>query len=331
MKIIKILFIFFIALFVSPVLCDEQSFENWLIDFKKYALENKISENTFDKAMSHVVFLPKVIKYDRFQPEFYEDTRTYISKRTTKQKVKNGADIYKNNKVFIDSIDIKFSIEKDLLLSLMGIETNFGTYVGKMDILSSLATLSYDKRRRVFFTNELITILQLVERGVIDHNILYGSWAGAFGYFQFMPTTINNYAIDYDKNDTIELKTIKDSFSSAANYLNKIGWRKNQPCFVEVTLLDNTPKKLLNTSAKKLNNKKQFRYLKKFIVNNNNVIDDNLIGAVITPDKDIIPNSKNLKPAYIVFENYEKILQWNRSLRFGLAVCTLKEKFKNVL
>tara|TARA_B100000795_G_C22778600_1_gene431182 strand:+ start:30 stop:1025 length:996 start_codon:yes stop_codon:yes gene_type:complete len=331
MKIIKILFIFFITLFVSPVLCDEQSFDNWLIDFKKYALENKISENTFDKAMSHVVFLPKVIKYDRFQPEFYEDTRTYISKRTTKQKVKNGVDIYKNNKVFIDSIDIKFSIEKDLLLSLMGIETNFGTYVGKMDILSSLATLSYDKRRRVFFTNELITILQLVERGVIDHNILYGSWAGAFGYFQFMPTTINNYAIDYDKNDTIELKTIKDSFSSAANYLNKIGWRKNQPCFVEVTLLDNTPKKLLNTSAKKLNNKKQFKYLKKFIVNNNNDIDDNLIGAIITPDKDIVPNSINLKPAYIVFENYEKILQWNRSLRFGLAVCTLKERFKNVL
>ena len=331
MKKIKILFIFFLVLFASPVLCEEQSFENWLVDFKKYALENKISEETFVKAMSHVVFLPKVIKYDRFQPEFYEDTKTYISKRTTKQKVKKGAKLYNDNKVFINSIDIKFSIEKDLLLSLMGIETNFGTYVGKMDILSSLATLSYDKRRRDFFTNELITILQLVERGVIDHNILYGSWAGAFGFFQFMPTTINNYAIDYDRNKIIELKSIEDSFSSAANYLNKIGWRKNQPCFIEVTLLDTTPNKLLNTSAKKINNKKKFKYLKKFIVNNNDDIDDNLIGAIITPDKDIVPNSKNLKPAYIVFENYEKILQWNRSLRFGLAVCTLKEKFKNVL
>jgi membrane-bound lytic murein transglycosylase B len=331
MKKIKILFIFFLVLFASPVLCEEQSFENWLVDFKKYALKNKISEETFVKAMSHVVFLPKVIKYDRFQPEFYEDTKTYISKRTTKQKVKKGAKIYNDNKVFINSIDIKFSIEKDLLLSLMGIETNFGTYVGKMDILSSLATLSYDKRRRDFFTNELITILQLVERGVIDHNILYGSWAGAFGFFQFMPTTINNYAIDYDRNKIIELKSIEDSFSSAANYLNKIGWRKNQPCFIEVTLLDTTPNKLLNTSAKKINNKKKFKYLKKFIVNNNDDIDDNLIGAIITPDKDIVPNSKNLKPAYIVFENYEKILQWNRSLRFGLAVCTLKEKFKNVL
>ena len=125
----------------------------------------------------------------------------------------------------------EFSVEKDLLLALMGIETNFGTYVGKMDIISSLATLSFDKRRSDFFTNELITVLQLVEKDLIDNNILFGSWAGAFGNFQFMPTTIKNYALDYDNNDIIELKSIKDSFASAANYINKIGWKKNQPCF----------------------------------------------------------------------------------------------------
>ena len=119
----------------------------------------------------------------------------------------------------------------------MGIETNFGTYVGKMDILSSLATLSFDKRRSEFFTRELITILQLVESKKIDHNILYGSWAGAFGNFQFMPSTIEQYAIDYDKNNIIELKSTKDSFASAANYINKIGWKKNQPCFVRVNLI----------------------------------------------------------------------------------------------
>jgi membrane-bound lytic murein transglycosylase B len=214
----------------------------------------------------------------------------------------------------------------------MGIETNFGTYVGKMDILSSLATLSYDKRRSTFFTNELITILQLVEQGVIDHKILYGSWAGAFGNFQFMPTTIKKYALDYDKNNTIELKSTKDSFASAANYLNQIGWKKNQPCFIEVSLTKNTPIKLLNTSAKKIHNKKTFRILKEYISGNKNYnIDGKLVAAIITPDKDIVPNSKNLKPAFIVFENYEKILQWNRSLRFGLAVCTLKDKFENAL
>ncbi|MDA8891148.1 lytic murein transglycosylase, partial [Candidatus Pelagibacter sp.] len=230
------------------------------------------------------------------------------------------------------SIDNKFSVEKSLLLALMGIETNFGTYVGKMDILSSLATLSFDKRRSEFFTNELITILRLVESQKIDHSILYGSWAGAFGNFQFMPSTIERYAIDYDNNNIIELKTTKDSFASAANYINKIGWLKNQPCFIKVNLTKNVPKDLLNTSAKKLHNKKKFGFLKKYIKNKDDIdLRDNIIGSIITPDKDIIPDSENLEPAYIVFENYEKILQWNRSLRFGLAVCTLKEKFENVL
>ena len=332
MKIIKY-FIFILLLLTSGALSkNDQSFNKWLKDFKIHALKNNISETTFDIAMSDVIFLPKVIKYDRFQPEFYEDTKTYISKRSSDQKVKKGKKLYKANKNFINSIDKKFSVEKSLLLALMGIETNFGTYVGKMDILSSLATLSFDTRRSEFFTRELITILQLVESKKIDHSVLYGSWAGAFGNFQFMPSTIDRYAIDYDQNNIIELKSTKDSFASAANYINKIGWNKNQPCFIKVNLTKNVPKEILNSSAKKLHNKKRFKYLKKYIEGKENQsIDENLIASIITPDKDIVPNSKNLEPAYIVFENYEKILEWNRSLRFGLAVCTLKNKFENVL
>ena len=332
MKIIKYFIILFLFFLNGAVSANDDSFNEWLKNFKIYALKNNISEMTFNMAMSNAVYLPKVIKYDRFQPEFYEDTKTYISKRTSNQKIKQGSKLYKLNKSFINSIDEKFSVEKSLLLALMGIETNFGTYVGKMDILSSLATLSFDKRRSEFFTNELITILQLVESKKIDHNILYGSWAGAFGNFQFMPSTIERYAIDYDKNNIIELKSTKDSFASAANYINKIGWKKNQPCFIKVNLTDKVPNKLLNTSAKKLHNKKKFSYLKQYISNNENItIDNDLTASIITPDKDIIPNSENLEPAYIVFENYEKILQWNRSLRFGLAVCTLKDKFENAL
>jgi len=329
---IKIFIIFLTIIMFTPAFSDEDTFETWLKDFKVHALENNISEATFNKTMKNVTFLPNVIKYDRFQPEFYEDTKTYISKRTSKKKVEKGLELFRENKNFIGSVEKKFSVESSLLLSLMGIETNFGTYVGKMDILSSLATLSYDKRRRDFFTNELIVILQLVEMGVIDHKILYGSWAGAFGNFQFMPTTIKNYALDYDKNNIIELKSTADSFASAANYINKIGWKKNEPCFIRVSLTEDVPKKLLNTSAKKLHNKKKFSYLMKFIDNKDDYnIDKNLIGAIITPDKDIIPDSKNLEPAYIVFNNYEKILKWNRSLRFGLAVCVLKDKFTNAL
>ena len=330
MKIIKFFITIVYFSFCLPSHANEPTFNEWLKDFKIYALKQNISENTFDKAMTDVVFLPKVIKYDRFQPEFYEDTMTYISKRTTKQKVKQGLNLYSKNLDFINTIDNKFSVEKSLLLALMGIETNFGTYVGKMDILSSLATLSFDKRRSEFFTKELITVLQLVDAGTIDYKILYGSWAGAFGNFQFMPSTINNYAIDYDKNNIIELKTIKDSFASAANYINKIGWKKNEPCFIRVKLEENTPKNILNTSAKKLHSKSKFKNLKKYIINyEDKNINDDLIAGIITPDKDIVPNSENLEPAYIVFENYEKILQWNRSLRFGLAVCTLKDMFEN--
>ena len=333
MKIIKYFIIIFFTITHGTLNANEKEFSEWLVNFKVYALEKKISEKTFNLAMSDVVFLPKVIKYDRFQPEFYEDTKTYISKRTSKQKVSMGVKLYELNKDFINSIDNKFSVEKELLLALMGIETNFGTYVGKMDILSSLATLSYDQRRSDFFTKELITILQLIDAGKINHDILYGSWAGAFGFFQFMPSTIDSYAIDYDKNNIIELKSTKDSFASAANYINKIGWKKNQPCFIKVNLKKNIPNNILNTSAKKLHNKNKFKLLKKYLINedNFNTINENLIASIITPDKDIIPDAQNLDPAYIVFENYEKILQWNRSLRFGLAVCTLKEKFENAL
>ena len=332
MKIIKYLFILFLSFTNGALFAEEQSFKKWLKNFKVHALEKNISELTFDMAMSDVVFLPKVIKYDRFQPEFYEDTKTYISKRSSGQKVKQGSKLYNANKNFINSIDEKFSVEKSLLMALMGIETNFGTYVGKMDILSSLATLSFDARRSEFFTSELITILQLIEAKKINHNILYGSWAGAFGNFQFMPSTIENYAIDYDNNNIIELKSTKDSFASAANYINKIGWKKNQPCFLKVDLVENVPKKLLNTSAKKLHNKNKFKVLKRYIKDKDmSSINDDQVGAIITPDKDIILKAENLEPAYIVFENYEKILQWNRSLRFGLAVCTLKNKFENAL
>ena len=333
MKIIKYFTVIFFLLYNGTLSANEKLFSEWLNNFKIYALDKGISEKTYNLAMSDVVFLPKVIEYDRFQPEFYEDTKTYVSKRISNQKVNKGIEIYELNKDFINHIDNEFSVEKELLLALMGIETNFGTYVGKMDILSSLATLSFDKRRSDFFTKELIIILKLIEEKKIGHDALYGSWAGAFGYFQFMPSTIERYAIDYDQNDIIDLKSTVDSFASAANYINRIGWIKNQPCFIKVKLSEDVPNKLLNTSAKKLHNKNQFKTLKKYLIKDSNFknIDDNLIASIITPDKDIIPDSQNLEPAYVVFENYEKILQWNRSLRFGLAVCTLKDELENVL
>ena len=332
MKIIRNLIIFFIFLIGSSVHASDHSFSLWLKSFKKVALKKGISEKTFDTTMSNVKFLPKVIEYDRFQPEFYEDTITYITKRSSKKKLEKGINFYLENKVLISSIGKKFLIEEELLLALMAIETNYGSYVGKMDILSSLATLSFDKRRSDFFTNELITILQLVEKDIIDHKILYGSWAGAFGNFQFMPTTIKKYAIDYNSNDIIELHNLEDSFASAANYINKMGWKKNKPCFTKIDLSDNIPMKFLNTSAKNIKNKKKLSYFKKYIIDFEKLdINENLTASIITPDKDIVADAQDLNPAYLIFDNYELILKWYRSLRFALAVCTLKDKFTNEL
>ena len=332
MKIIRYLIIFFIFLVSSSVHSNDHSFSDWLKSFKKTALNNGISEKTFNKTMLKVKFLPKVIEYDRFQPEFYEDTITYVTKRSSKKKLKKGINFYLENKVLIASISRKLLVEEELLLALMAIETNYVAYVDKMDILSSLATLSFDKRRSDFFTNELITILQLVEKDIIYHKILYGSWAGAFGNFQFMPTTIKKYAIDYNSNDIIELHNLEDSFASAANYINKMGWKKNKPCFAKIKLSKNIPMKFLNTSAKNIKNKKKLSYFKKYIINFEELdINKNLTTAIITPDKEIVENTNKLSPAYLIFDNYELILKWNRSLRFALAVCTLKDKFANEL
>ena len=322
--------IFLIVFSFSSSFANNIEFNQWIDDFKKKAISSGISQNVVEDVMSEAKFLPKVIEYDRYQPEFYEDTFTYIKKRTNFKKVKKGLALYKKEKSIIDKIDSKFLIEKELLLALMGIETNFGNYLGKMDIISSLATLSFDKRRSEFFTSELLILLKLIDKDIIKKEILYGSWAGAFGNFQFMPRTIKNYAIDYNNNNTIELKNIEDSFASAANYLNKIGWKKNTPCFTKIILKNDIPKKFLNSSAKKIKNKKKVKFFKKYIKNAEKLnIDDNLLSAIITPDKDIIPGSKTYKPAFLVYSNYEKVLKWNRSLRFALAVCTLKDKFKN--
>ena len=328
MKLIKIIFITFL-LSISNLYSNETNFNEWLVEFKKYSLNNGISEKTFKIVMKDAKFLPKVIEYDRYQPEFYEDTKTYVSKRSNKSKVNSGITIYKSNKKLINNVEQKFKVEKELLLALMGIETNYGTYVGKMDIISSLATLSFDKRRSEFFTKELLTVLTLVEKKIINHEILFGSWAGAFGFFQFMPSTIDRYAIDFNQNNIIELKNNEDAFASAANYLRKIGWKKNQPCFVRIKLKDNIPEIYLNSSARKIKNKKKLKFFKNYVSNLNADYNENLKVGIITPDLDIVENPNKLSPAYIVFENYEKVLKWNRSLRFALAVCTLKDKIKN--
>ena len=325
-KIITLLFLFKVLIFNSVFAATlDTDFETWLISYKKIALKKGISQKTIDIAFKNVKFLEQVIKYDRKQPEFFEDTVTYVSKRATDSKAKKAEELLKKNTHLFSEIENKFKVEKEILLALWGIETHFGKHVGKMDIISSLATLSYDKRRRDFFSSQLLTLLKLIDKKLIDPSKLYGSWAGAYGNFQFMPSSISRYAIDYDGNNKIELKaSLADSLASAANYINKIGWEKGQPCFYRVKLTKKVKKKYINLSARKISHKlKISKWKSKGVVNfDGSELKTNLKAALILPD------GKPETPTYLVFDNYEKILKWNRSLRFGISVCTLAGMIK---
>ena len=316
-------FIFFI--FFSPLKANED-FNEWLNSYKKYAMQKGVSKETIDLTLKNAVFLEQVIKYDRRQPEFFEDTITYVSKRANLSRVNSARKLLKKNKKLFTDIESKFLVEKEILLSLWGIETNFGKHVGKMDIISSLATLSFDKRRRDFFSSQLLILLQLIDKKLIEPDVLYGSWAGAYGNFQFMPSTIKNYAIDYDGNNKIELKkSLHDAAASAANYINKIGWKKGEPCFYRVKLKKKVNNKYINSSARNIKNRLKInKWKKKGIVSYDGTeINTNLKAALILPD------GNEDSPAYLVFQNYEKILKWNRSLRFAISVCTLSNKIKS--
>ena len=318
-----IIFVFVVQTSFSS---EEINFNIWLDNFKSEALKKGISQDTINKTFTKVRYVEKVIEYDRKQPEFFEDTNTYIKKRATRSKVIKARKFYFKNKTLFDEVEKNFKVEKELLLSLWGIETNFGKNVGKMDIISSLATLSFDKRRSKFFSNQLMSLLELIDDNLIKIDTLYGSWAGAFGNFQFMPSTIKNYAIDYDKNSKIELKkSLYDSVASAANYVNKVGWKFGSKCFYQVKLMKPVKKKYINDSAKNIKNYLSInKWKEKGIANIDNLkIKTNVKAALILPD-----GTEN-SPAYLVFDNYEKILKWNRSLRFGITVCTLANMIKD--
>ena len=330
MKKLNKFIIFFLIVFSSSIVSayseiNEEAFEKWLHSYKAMAFKKGISQETLDSVFSNTKFLEKVIKYDRKQPEFFEDTITYVRKRATIDRAKKARSLLKKNEKLFNDVEKEFNVEKEILLSLWGIETNFGKHVGKMDIISSLATLSYDKRRRDYFSSELLVLLKLIDKKLLNPKTLYGSWAGAYGNFQFMPSTINNYAIDYDDNNKIELKkSLKDSLASAANYINSIGWKKDQPCFYSVKLNNEINKKYMNFSARKIsNNLKISKWKKKGVTNlDGSALKTNLKAALVQPD------GKPDTPVFLVFSNYEKILKWNRSLRFGISVCTLSQMIK---
>ena len=224
-------------------------------------------------------------------------------------------DLYDSNYHHTSTIksDYAFVSEKENRINA------FGNVIVKADEGEELLTDSLlwnNKVYKIFTDSELIFISG-------DLDTLYGSWAGAYGNFQFMPSSIQNYAIDYDKNGKIELKLLNDSIASAANYINEIGWNKNGYCFLKIQMPTNLPDMYLNSSAKNIINHQTIKQWKNYNILKNTDISDNLTAALIIPDGDL------QSPTYLVFDNYEKILKWNRSLRFALSVCSLANMIRN--
>ena len=317
--------ILFIFLYLTPNSYSNADFNNWLINYKKYAVNQGISKKTVDQAFQNTKLLKRIIQYDRNQPEFIEKTNVYIGKRVNKQKVIYAKKLIRNNSNLLNKVEKKFSVPKNYLVALWGIETVFGKHKGKVDIISALATLSFDKRRSKYFSNELITLLKLIDKEIVSLDDLKGSWAGAHGNFQFMPSSIKNYAIDYNKDGKIDLyESLEDSFASAANYLKKIGWDSN-PWGVKVKLSKKMDSKNFTYDARKLAKQKK---VKDWVKN----------GVLLPENFEINPNTKArlVKPdgkvseVYMVFNNYEKLLNWNRSLRFAITIGVFADLLSNV-
>jgi len=319
--LIAILFSFFL----SVKSYSNEEFKTWLELFKKRAIAQGISSETVNESLKNVRFLERIVELDRKQPEFIEKTYEYINKRIDEKRIINAQIILKNQKEVLNNISEKFKVDKEIIVALWGIETNFGINKGKVDIISALATLSFDKRRSAYFENELIILLQLIDKKIIQIENLLGSWAGAVGNFQFMPSTIQKYALNLDDKLGVDLfDSLQDSIGSAANYLSKIGWRFKEIWGFEIKSTKKFDSNILTTDTK--NFKEQFTLSELKILgfkhmDNREFADSDKKGWIIRPDG-------NDGPIYIVYDNFLRLLEWNRSLSFAITVGTLSNKIK---
>ena len=324
LKIFLIICLF--TIFNSSISLSNEKFNEWLIEFKGRAINQGVSKDTVDNALKNAKFLERIVALDRKQPEFFEKTYEYLDKRVNEARIQAAKKLLSENSILLQKVNAKFKVNNEILVALWGIETNFGVNKGKVDIISALSTLSFDNRRSEYFEKELIILLKLIDKKIIKYESLYGSWAGAIGNFQFMPSTIQNYALNFDENSDIDLiNSFQDSLASAANYLKTIGWNEKDIWGFEIQTDKEFDKNLISPDSRNFKNKITIAQLKLLGFKNKNgseiLITDKKEGWLIRPDGED-------GPIYIVFDNFLRLLEWNRSLRFAITVGTLSDKIK---
>lgn len=312
--------LYVVALCASgTVFAQQQSFENWRAELRDEALSKGISAQTFDTAFKDVEPIKRIIELDRKQPEFTLTLDQYVSRVVPNRRIKLGKKRLQENQALLEQVAAKYGVQPRFLVAFWGIETDFGRLTGGFSVIAAITTLAYDGRRSAFFRKQLLDALQILEEGHISPDKMIGSWAGAMGQAQFMPSTFRAYAVDFDGDKRIDLWGSKgDVFASAAHYLANVGWDDDQTWGREVKLPEGFDKSLLGLETKK--SLAEWDALGVRRLSGNHLPKRELMASVIQPDKD-----KKFARVFLVYDNYRAIMHWNKSHKFAIAVGTLAD------
>ena len=313
------MFLRFFCLFflTSSVFASSHSFQEFLDQVRKTATEQGVSKSTIDKAFLELTPRPSAITSDKAQAEFNENFWHYVNKRVSNVRLNNGKDTLKNNASLLSKTSEKYGVPAHVIVAFLGLESNYGNYMGSDSLIRSLATLAYDKRRSKFFTRELIAVLKLMDKKTIPFDAT-GSWAGAMGAVQFMPTNVIAYGVDANNDGKVDLWNEKaDIYASAANFLNKLGWEKNEKWGREALIPKNFDYQLTGLNNKKTVN--EWAALGVRRGNNSNLPKSNFKASLIVP-------MGHRGPAFLVYRNFDAIMGWNRSILYALSVAYLSDR-----
>ena len=290
---------------------NRNAFNQCLLEKQQEAIEFGVSSTRVETEFAKMEFIPRVIELDRSQPEFVSTFSSYYSKRVNEWRITKGREKYAEHKDFLKTLTEKYGIPGHYLISFWGLETNYGGYKGKMSTLDSLATLACDARRSAFFSNELFLALKLMDSQGLTRESMKGSWAGAMGHTQFMPTTYTGYAIDGDGDNKIDLyNSEKDALASAANFLWKLGWKAGLRWGREVLLPNNFDYQLANKQVMSITEWKTLGIMQ--------------ANGTPLPVSDIEARLRvpagHQGPAFLTYENFRIIMRWNNSEFYAIAV-----------
>lgn len=294
---------------------------HWLKNLQAEMLARGISQQTLTEVYGENDYYhpaPEVVKIDRNQTEFILTFTDYANRVVNAHRVEKARQKYKELYPLFSDLERKYGVPVSYLMAFWGMETNFGQNFGGYQVMDALTTLSYDKRRPKFFREELYQALRIVDLWKIDYRQMQGSWAGAMGHFQFMPSTFNAYAVDYNGDGKIDIwHSFEDAIASAANYLSAAGWKAGEPWGMEVSL----PWNFDYAQTGRLKAKTIAEWKKQGVraAGNREIkLDDEAKGAII------VPEGKKGK-AFLVLHNFNVIMKWNRSENYALAIGMLSD------